>query len=139
MLLAIRQFATNTYNKHSTVFLANSILALLGRFIRIHLQEFLCMDKRNLLGQERLNLRICLTGQVFRPTDSGIDALHHILQICHGALFLSYHSLPVPLVNIQRMQVVQLLVSSDSIHIRIDTISWFYFVFCQRQTLPFCQ
>ncbi len=37
------------------------------------------------------------------------------------------------------MQVVQLLVSSDGIHIRIDTISRLNFVFSQSQSFPFRQ
>ena len=37
------------------------------------------------------------------------------------------------------MQVVQLLVSTDGVHIRIDAIAWLYLVFGQRQALPFSQ
>ena len=97
------------------------------------------MDEVNLLRQERLQLRICLTRQILRTADGSIDTLHHILQIADGALFLRYHSLPVPLVHIQRVQVVQFLVGTDGIHIRIDTMTRLNIVFCQRQTLPFGQ
>ena len=95
------------------------------------------MDKMNLLGQERFNLRIGFAGQILRPTDGSIDALYHVLQIGDGTLFLGNHSFPVPLVYIQRMQVIQLFVSTNSVHIRIDAVTRLYRIFCQTQTLPF--
>ena len=97
------------------------------------------MRRGEVLGQERLDLRIGLARQVLRTADGGVDALHHVFQERQRAVFPLDDSLPVPLVHIQRVQVVQLLVGTNGIHIRIDAIARFYLVFCQRQTLPFCQ
>ena len=131
MLFAVRQFATDTDDKHGTIFLADSILALLRCLVRIELQQVLCMDKSNLLWQERLQLRISLTGEILRAADGSINTLHHILQISHRTLLACDDGLPVPLVHIQRVQIVQLLVSTNSIHVRIDAIARLYLVFGQ--------
>ena len=128
-----------TYHEHGTISLADSILALLGRLVGIHLQQFLSMYKVNLLGQEGLDLRIGLAGQIFRSADGRIDTLHDILQERQRAVFLADHGLPVPLVHIERMQVVELLISTDGVHIGIDTIARLYLILSQRKTLPLGQ
>ena len=139
MLLAIRQCTAYTYYKYGTVSLTNSILALLRRLVGIHLQQLVGMDEVNLLGQEGFDLRVGLTRQVFRATDGSIDALHHILQELQRAVLLVDDGLPVPLVHIQRVQVVQLLVGTDGVHVGIDAVARLHLVLRQRQTLPLRQ
>ena len=48
-------------------------------------------------------------------------------------------SLPVPLVDIERMEIVQLLVGTDGIHIGINAIPRLNLILGKRQTLPFGQ
>ena len=97
------------------------------------------MDKVNLLWQEGLDLRISLTRQILRSADGGIDALHDILQESQRTVFPVNHSLPVPLVHIQRVQVIQLLVRAYRVHICIDAIARLYLILCQRESLPLGQ
>ena len=91
------------------------------------------------LGQEWLNLRIGLTSQILRPPDSCIDALHNVFEKSHRSVFPADDGLPVPLVHIERMQVVKLLISTDSIHVGIDAIARFYLILRQRESLPLGQ
>ena len=139
VLLTITQFTADTNHKYSTILLADSILTLLGRLTRIHLHQLLCMHKMYLLRQEWLDLWIGLTSQILCTADSSVDTLHDILQECQSAILLTDYSLPVPLVHVQRVQVVQLLISTDSVHIGIDTIARLNLVLCQTQALPFSQ
>ena len=37
------------------------------------------------------------------------------------------------------MQVVEFLIGTDSVHVRIDAVAWLYLVFGQTQPLPFGQ
>lgn len=97
------------------------------------------MDEMNFLGQEWLDLREVLIRQVFGTANGRIDATHDILQEGHLALLTGDDSFPVPLVNIQRMEVVQLLIGSDGIHVGINAKAWFNMVFGQRESLPFSQ
>ena len=139
MLLSIAQLSADTLDKHGTVFLADSILTLLRSFVRIHIKQILRMDKMNLLWQERLQLWIVLASQELGAEDGCIDAANHIFKECDGAVFLGNHSLPVPLVHIERMKIIKFLIGTDGIHISIDTIVWLYLIFCQGQALPFSQ
>src|SRR5574344_429227 len=139
MLFTIAQFASDADYEHSAVFLADSILTLFRRLIRIHLQQVLTVDESNLLRQERFNLWISLTGKIFCSADGSVDTFHHILQVSDSAVILGDYSFPVPLVHVKRVQVVQFLVSTYSVHIRIDTVTRLDFVFSQRESLPFSQ
>ena len=139
VLLAIAQLTSDTNHKYGTVLLTDGILALFWRLVGIHLQQFLSVYKVYLLGQERLYLRISLAGKILRATDGGIYALYYVLQECQCAVFLAYHGLPVPLVYIQRVQVVKLLVGTYGVHIGIDTVSWLNFILSQTQSFPLSQ
>ena len=139
MLLSIAQLSADTLYKYGAIFLADSILALLRSLVRIHIEQILRMDKMNLLWQERLQLWIVLASQELGAEDGCIDAANHIFEECDGAITLRNHSLPVPLVHIERMKIIKFLIGTDGVHIGIDTIAWLYFIFCQGQALPFSQ
>ena len=97
------------------------------------------MYELNLLRQEGLQLRIGLTRQVLRTSNGGIDALYHVLQERQRTILLADDGLPVPLVDIQRVQIVQLLIGADGVHVGIDAVARLYLILGQRQTLPFGQ
>ena len=96
-------------------------------------------------------------GQIFVTGNTVIDALHMVvdklksdkaladeqINVLKNAGYdvtrLNGDGLPVPLINIQRMEVIEFLVGTDGIHIGIDTIARLYLVLCQRETLPFSQ
>ena len=139
MRLTIRQLSADTYNKDGSIGLGNQILTLLYGLVRIHTQQLLGMDEVNLLGQERLQLTVAFTNEELRTQDRSIDSLYDILQALQCSVFLPDNSLPVPLIHIERMQVVQFLVSTDSIHISIDSVARLHIVFSQCQPFPFGQ
>ena len=139
MRLTIRQLSADTDNKDGSIGLGNQILTLLYGLVRIHTQQLLGMDEVNLLGQERLQLTVAFTNEELRTQDRSIDSLYDILQALQRAVFLPDNSLPVPLIHIERMQVVQFLVSTDSIHIGIDSVARLHIVFSQCQPFPFGQ
>ena len=136
MLLAIAQLAANTLNKYSAVFLTDSILALLWSHIRIHIQQILCMNEMNLSWQEWLDFRIMLASEIFRAENSCIDAAHYVFQEDDSTVFAGYHSFPVPLVNIKRMQIVEFFIGTNCIHISIHAISRLYIIFGKGKSLP---
>ena len=80
MLLSIAQLSADTLYKYGTIFLADSILALLRSLVRIHIEQILRMDKMNLLWQERLQLWIVLASQELGAEDGCIDAANHIFK-----------------------------------------------------------
>ena len=97
------------------------------------------MDEMYLIGQEGLYLWIGFTDKIFSAADSTINTTDYIFQKSHRALFSGNDSLPVPLVNIQRMDVVEFLVSTDSIHIGVYAITGSNMILRQCEPLPFGQ
>ena len=97
------------------------------------------MNKMDLSRQERLDGAIGLTGEILGAQDGSIDALHHILKMSQRALLACYHRLPVPLVHIERVEVIQLLVCTNGVHVGIDTVARLNVIFGQGQAFPFCQ
>ena len=97
------------------------------------------MDECNLFGQEGLDLGICLADVILGTQYGAIDALHDAPEILHRALSIGHHTLPVPLIDIERVQVVQLLVSADGVHIGDDAVALGHLVLSQRHTLPLCK
>ena len=139
VLLSVGEFAADADDEDGTIGLTDGILALLRCLVGIHTQQFLGMDEVNLLRQEGLNLGIGLAHQILRPADGCVDALHDILQEGQRAVFPADDGLPVPLVYIERVQIVQFLVGTDGIHVGIDAIAALYLILGQRQSLPLGQ
>ncbi len=136
MLLPITQFATDTLHKDGSILFANGILTLLRSLVRVHVHQILRMHKVNLLRQERFDFWIMLTSQELGTKDSCINATDHIFQESDRTVFLLDDSLPVPLIDIEGMQVVQFLVSADGIHVCIDSIAWLDGILRQSQSFP---
>ena len=71
--------------------------------------------------------------------DSRHDGAHHVLQVGLAAVLLADDLLPVPLVHIDGVEVVQLLVPADGVHVAVQTLAHAEIVVLQRLPLPFCQ
>ena len=136
VLLSVAQLSADTLNEHGAIFLADGILTLLRSLVRIHIEQILCMDEMNLLRQEWLELRIVLASEELGAEDGGIDAANDVLKECDGAVSLGNHSLPVPLVYIERVEIIQLLVGTDGVHIGIYAISRLHLVLGEGESLP---
>ena len=97
------------------------------------------MNKMNGLWEEWFQLRISLTGKELCAEDGSIDTTDNTLQKAACPVSFGDDRFPVPLVNIKRMKVIQLLIGTDSIHIGIDTIARLNGIISQRQSFPLCQ
>ena len=79
VLLAVGKLAADANDEHSSILLADGVLALLGAEVWIHGQQILAVYKVDILGQEWSNLLVGLAHQVFCASDGCINALNHIL------------------------------------------------------------
>ena len=139
VLLAVRQLRADADDKHRTILLADGILALLGRERGVALQELLRVDERDLLGQEGFDLRVGLADVIFGAQNSAVDALNDALEVLHRAAILGHHTLPIPLIDIERVEVIQLLVGADGVHIGDNAVAILYLILGQRHALPLGQ
>ena len=118
------------------------VLPLLGAELRIHILQLLGGDKADLTLQLRQHRQLgvnCLHG-VLGVADSGDDIHNRELQVVQVPVLLEYHLFPVPLVNIDGVEVVQLvLVPADGVHIGINALAGVKSIALESQTLPLGQ
>ena len=97
------------------------------------------MDEHDVLRQERLQLWVIRADGRFRATHCVIDLPHRRLQIDKRAHFGGDGLLPIPLINIKRMEVVELFICPYRVHICIDTRIRSATEFRKFHALPFRQ
>ena len=137
MLLAVSQFSTDADDEHGAVFAADGVLALLRCQPGIHLLELLAVYVMDFLGKERLDVVICLADEKLGSSYGCVYPLHHVAQESKRAVLLADDSFPVPLVDVERVQIVQLFVGTYGVHVGIDARSRLNLVVGKSQTLPF--
>ena len=134
--LSVGELAAYTYYKYGSILLAYQIFAFLDALAGIASQEVFALDEVYLVGQEGLYLRVTLAHQVFSAAYRGVDAAHGGLQEVEVALFGGHHGFPVPLVNVERVQVVKLLVGAYGVHVGIDAVARLHLIVGQGEPLP---
>ena len=118
------------------------VLPLLGRHLRVHVLQLLCGDKAHLPLQPGQDGKLGIDGLhgVLGVADGADNVHHRQLQIVQVSVLRQDHLLPVPLVHVDRVQVVQLvLVPADGVHVGVDALAGVEAVALQRQPLPLGQ
>ena len=77
--LAAFQLVADLHEEHAAVLAADQILALLGRFVRISVLQFLGSDKVNVLGQVLGCLWVFVPHLVLHVLDDLEDLAHRLL------------------------------------------------------------
>ena len=135
----VGQVCSDPNNEYGAKFLCNFILAFLAGQIGILFIKLLGMDEADFLGQLRHDDRIESMEEKF----TSLHIIPHlpdcIFQCIQGSLAGQNGFFPIPLVHIYRMQVIQLLIGSECIHIGIDTIAGPNIIVPQHHPLPFCK
>ena len=136
---SVSEFASDAYYEDAAFFFGDQVLTFFWCFVWIHLTQFLGMYKENVLCQDGLYHGVLLTHIKFSPNHGVIDRFYNLLQILNVALLGKDDTFPVPLVNIDGVDVVQFFVCAYGIHVGIDAIAGFYALGGKRQPFPFSQ
>ena len=96
------------------------------------------MNEVYLFRKERFQLGIGFAGKKFRTENGCIDTADDTFQKGSCSVVFRNDHLPVPLVYIERMEVVQFLIGTNGVHVGINAIARLYLVVGQRQPFPFC-
>ena len=139
VLLAVGQLAADAHDEHSPILLTDEVFALLGSLVGIHAQQLLAVDEMYLLGQEVLQLGISLTDVELGAQDGAVDLADNVLEESNGTLLGQYHTLPVPLIDIEAVDIVEFLIGADGIHVGDDTETGVYLIVGQSDSLPLGQ
>ena len=139
MWLAVAELAADADDEHRTLLTHDGIFALFGRERGVKLTQHFGMNKGDFGRQLRLELRKSLAHQIFGALHGGIDGADHLFEELDGAIFGTNHALPVPLIDVEGMDVAQLLVGADGVHVSVDAVAGLHVILGKGQALPLGQ
>ena len=139
--LAAAQRPADLHQEGGAVLLDKGVLALLGGQGGVEVFQLLAGDEGDAGAVE---------GQLFQLGEHGVqvhlggahrrhDAPHHAFQVVEVAVLLTDDLFPVPLVHIDRVEVVQLLVPADGVHVAVQALAHMEVVVLQSLALPLGQ
>ena len=140
MGLSGAQLPANLHDTGSSMFFHIGFLALrAGLQVGIHIFQSLGGHKGNIPAQFRSQLREADMETVIGIADGPDNGPDDELQILQIPIFPGDDLLPVPLVHIDGVDIVQLLVPADGVHIGVQAVADAEIVPLQGKALPFGQ
>ena len=137
--LAGFQLAADLHEKHRMMLAQDRVFALLGGLVGIQVLQLLGRDEEDLAVQLRVKARESDAEGVIRLADRADNVAHGALEIGNVAVFARDDLFPVPLVDVDGVEVVDLLVTPDGVHIGKQALADVELVALQRQPLPLGQ
>ena len=137
MLLAVGEFAADTHDEDGAILLADSVFALFRRKVGVHLQQLFGVYEIDVAREEGLDLWVGLAGQVLCSQYGRVDSAHDALEELDVTLLGHHDGFPVPLVNVEGVEVVKLFVGTNGVHVGIDAIAGLDIIVGKGESLPF--
>ena len=119
MRFSVRQIPADTYYEHRLVAPDNLGFPLLGTQIRVQLLQFFGMDEENIIRQDRLYLRKFHENLVLGHFYRLIYPPHGGFQERNIPVFPVDDLFPVPLVHINGVNVIEVFVRPEGVHIGV--------------------
>ena len=101
--------------------------------------KFLGVHKGDLAGQRGRDVWEGAVRHGLGGQQGAVDAADDVVKEVHRAILRADSSLPVPLIDVERVDVIQLLVGADSVHVRVEPLAGRDAVGGQLHALPFGQ
>ena len=141
MGLTTLQRSADLHQEGGAVLLHKGVLTLLRGQVRVLVLQLLRGDEGDVGAVQRQLLQLGEHGvQVhLGGADSGHDGAHHALEVSLVAVFQTDYLFPVPLVHIDGVQVIQIFVAADRVHIAVQALAHTEIVVLQGLALPLCQ
>ena len=139
MLFTAGQLSAYLHEENSAVLLGDKVLSLLGSLVRIHILKLLSSDEENLISYPVAEYRITVADLALCVYNSLYHVSYGILEVLLGALFTGDDLFPVPLVNEDRVGVIGIVITADSLHVGVDTLAGLVTVAVESHSLPFSQ
>ena len=115
------------------------VLALASRKVGVHIFKSLGGDKGHLGAEIYAKLGIAHVKEIVCSADRADYRAHDKLEVIKVSVFLGDYLFPVPLVNVDRMNVVKLLVAANCVQVGIKTVAHGEAVALERKSLPLCE
>ena len=139
--LAGAQLAADAGEEGDGVLLHKGVLPLLGGHSGVEVLQLLGGDEGHLGGQLRQYAQLGEDGaqEVLGVGQSPHNGLHGGMEVTQVPVLLSDDLFPVPLVHIGGVEVVQVLVPADGVHVGVEALAHLELVALQSQALPLGQ
>ena len=139
MRLTGSKLIADLHQADSALFLCDDVFTLLRSFVRIEVLKLLCGDKENILWKDFLD-KIILDGHVgLGLAQCLVYGTNDLLECIEIAFTLDDDLLPVPLVYIDRVNIVGGFIAADSVHIGVKPFTVCKAIFLERVALPLCK
>ena len=139
MRLAGLQLAADLHEEDRVMLAHDGVFALLGGLVGVAVLQLLRGDEIHVALELRVQAREGDAQRVVRLADRADDVAHGALEIVHGAVFTGDDLFPVPLVDVDGVEVVDLLVAADGIHVGEKSLAGVELIALERQALPLRQ
>ena len=139
MRLSVLKLVADLKNADRALCLRDVILTFLRRVVGEHFLQLSCCDEENIIRKNFCDVVIADGHVLLRLAEHAVNRTDHGLQSFHGAVFLADDLLPVPLVDVDGVNVVGDLVAADGTHVSVQTLADGEAVFLQSKALPFRQ
>ena len=131
--------AADLHDEDRAVFFGGRVLPLLGGEGGVFVLELLARNEGDLFRQVAFEAGELVGKGLLRLAERLHDLAHGILQRFGAPLFAGDDLLPVPLVDVDRVEIVEHLVTADGVHIGVKPGAGREAVARERETLPFRQ
>ncbi len=141
MGLAAFQIVADFHQEGGGVGPHKSVFPLFGGLVRVQVFQLLGRDKGHMGAVQRESFQLGEGGmQVhFSGTHCCNDGTDHLFQVGFIPVAFRNDLFPVPLVYIDRMEVIQFFFPANSVHVGVQALAHSETIFLQGLTLPFCQ
>ena len=139
MRLAGSKLIADLHQADRTLFLCDDVFTLLRSFVRIEILKLLRGDEENILWKDFLD-KIILDGHIgLSLAQCLVYGTNDLLERIEIALALDDDLFPVPLVYIDRVDIVGDFIAADGVHIGVKSFAVCKAVFLERVALPLCK
>ena len=139
MRLSAFQLSADLHKENRAMLLCYFVLTLLWRKVRIHFLKLGGGDGEKLSFQLNLKLGEVDTEQLACVTYNVNDVGGYLHKIIEGAVLSCNNLFPVPLVNVDRVNIIKLLVAANSVHIGVKTVANVEAVLLKSLSFPLCE
>ena len=130
------QGKTDLHQEDGAVLTADGILALLGGEVGVLVLQLLRGDEEHVAGELGVQAREGDAERVVRLDDGADNVTHRALEVGDVAVAGVDDLFPVPLIDVDGVEVVHLFVAADGVHIGEQALADIELVALERQTLP---
>ena len=121
------------------VLLCKLLLPLHRRKVGIKLPGLFGVDECDVLRQLLCTCRIVFGNEECCPLNGLVNLCDNALEESKVSLTVRHHALPVPLVHVDGVDVIDVIVRTDGVHVGVKTCSRSEPVVRKRHALPLCK